>query len=230
MVSPGGKPFSALITRQNCTTCSAEERKLGDPKAFTVHARAGLVLASEPQLMSFSAFATAWDRPKSGGSKAGTPPPSHTPGPPSPSGREVSTCTSGRAVGSFGFQSNTTIPTGAPSLPGTASITNWNPEPAARWKTAVPSGAGPTLEMTVPSAAARPNTAIAGPWRGVGVGAGGVSSCCSNATTSAALGTASPLGSPTAQPPPRAPASSPNNCAATAASCDSAPLSHCTSA
>lgn len=129
MVSPGGKVLSALMTAQNCTRRAAEETKAAESNASTVQARAGLVLAWKAQLKSFNAFATDCVIPKSGGLKPGMPPAVHTPGSPSPSGREVSICRSGRAVGSLGFQLNSTVPTAAPSLPGTASRTSWKPEP-----------------------------------------------------------------------------------------------------
>lgn len=124
MVSPGGKVLSALMTVQNCTRCAAEETKAGESNASTVQARLGLVLAWKAQLKSFNAFATDCVMLKSGGSKPGMPPAVHTPGSPSPSGREASICRSGRAVGSLEFQLNSTVPTAAPSLPGTASRTS----------------------------------------------------------------------------------------------------------
>ena len=124
MVSPGGKVLSALMTAQNCTRCAAEETKAGESNASTVQARLGLVLAWKAQLKSFNAFATDCVMLKSGGSKPGMPPAVHTPGSPSPSGREASICRSGRAVGSLEFQLNSTVPTAAPSLPGTASRTS----------------------------------------------------------------------------------------------------------
>jgi hypothetical protein len=125
MVSPGGKVLSALMTAQNCTRCAAEETKAGESNASTVQARLGLVLAWKVQLKSFNAFATGCVMVKSGGSKPGMPPAVHTPvGSPSPSGREASICRSGRAVGSLEFQLNSTVPTAAPSLPGTASRTS----------------------------------------------------------------------------------------------------------
>lgn len=124
MVSPGGKVLSALMTAQNCTRCAAEETKAGESNASTVQAWLGLVLAWKAQLKSFNAFAMDCVMLKSGGSKPGMPPAVHTPGSPSPSGRKASICRSGRAVGSLEFQLNSTVPTAAPSLPGTASRTS----------------------------------------------------------------------------------------------------------
>ncbi len=90
VVSPGGKTLSALITKQNCTTPGTDDIKLGEPKASTVHARAGFVFASKAQLKSFNAFEMVWIGLKSGGSTPGTPPAVHTPGRPFPSAREAS--------------------------------------------------------------------------------------------------------------------------------------------
>ena len=124
-VSPSGKALSAFITLQNCTTRGAEEMKVGEPNASTVQARAGFVLAWKVQLKSLSASATVCVMLKSGGSNPGMPPAVHTPpGSPSPRGREASICRSGRSVGSLAFQLNSTLPTAAPSVPGTASRTS----------------------------------------------------------------------------------------------------------
>jgi hypothetical protein len=123
-VSPSGKALSAFTTLQNCTTRGAEEMKVGEPNASTVQARDGLELDWKVQLKSFNASATVCVTLKSGGSKPGMPPAVHTPGSPSPSGRDASICRSGRSVGSLTFQLNSTLPTAAPSLPGTASRTS----------------------------------------------------------------------------------------------------------
>ena len=193
LVSPGGKLLSAFITWQNCTTCGPEERKAGEPKPSTVHACVGLVLKTKPQAKSLSAFDIACVILKSGGLSPGMPPPSHTPAPPSPSGREVSICRSGRALGSLICQLKTTVPTGAPLFPATASITSWNPEPTGRWNSREPSAANPTSGINPPSGAARAKTATTGPGRGVGVGLGSVRVSFNSAGTSAALSALSAL-------------------------------------
>jgi len=222
LVSPWGKLLSAFITWQNCTTCGPEERKAGEPKPSTVHACAGLVVTSKPQAKSLSAFEIACVTLKSGGLIPGTPPPSHTPTPPFPSGREDSIWRSGRALGSFVCQLKTTVPTGAPLSPATASITNWNPEPTGRWNRREPSAANPTSGINPPSGAAKSKTATSGPGSAVGVGLGSVRVSFNRASTSAALSAPSPLPSQSSGME-----LSPNSCAARVTRPEAASLPHC---
>jgi hypothetical protein len=146
----------------------------------------------------------------------------HTPGSPSPSGRDASICRSGRSVGSLAFQLNNTLPTVAPSLPGTASRTSWKPEPAGLRNIGLPP-AIPSAAVVVPSAPARARVTMAGPSDGVGVGVGSSRIDWSMLTTSAAVIDPSRLPS-AGQSPSSGP--SPNSRASRAASWTAVP-SHC---
>lgn len=123
-VSPSAKPVAPAITRQNCVTRGCADTNAGVPNASTVQARREAVATPAVHAKSLSAFATCWLGPKSNGLNPGMPPSVHTWGSPSPSGRDVSTCKSGRACGSVGTALKTLVPIGAPSAPGTASTTN----------------------------------------------------------------------------------------------------------
>lgn len=149
----------------------------------------------KPQPKSFRASATACVVPKSGGSNPGIPPTRQTPGLPSPSARDASTCRSGRALGSPRIESNTTFPTSLPLLPDTTSITSWNPDPTGRCSTGVPSEVVSTGDTRVPSGAAKPRNTMRGPLRGVGLGVGvsGGSNERNNSIKSAMLISPSPL-------------------------------------
>lgn len=74
------------------------------------------------------ALAIACEPPNAVGLVAGTPPiggrgpSSQTAGLPSPSGRDTSTCRSGRTFGSLGDDSKVTEATGKPLMPGRASM------------------------------------------------------------------------------------------------------------
>ncbi len=192
-VSPNGSAFGTLTRRQNCTTPGDAETNAGWPNASTVQARPPLVATANPQPKSFRASVTCWVRLKSAGSNPGIPPPVHTAGSPSPSGREASICKSGRTSGSPGLSLNTEVPTASPLPPGTASTIRRNPAPASRWKTRVPSGSSATGEMLVPSAPASPRNTTRGPAAGVGLGCSKrISPTTSPALTTPSLFTSAP--------------------------------------
>jgi hypothetical protein len=132
IVSPAANARLRLNNWQNCVTRSLRLTKLADPNESTVQALTGFPVARKTQEKSFSASATSCVGEKSTGTNPGTPPSVHTPGLPSPKGRDASTSTSGRAMGSPGSALNTSMPTALALIPGTASITNWNPAPERR--------------------------------------------------------------------------------------------------
>jgi hypothetical protein len=184
-VSPGGKALVPVTTMQNCTPDSGET-KPALPKTLIVHAPRGLVATLKVQPKSLSASVTRCVREKSGMSKPGMPSSVQTCGFPSPRALEASICKSGRTEGSSDFVLKTTVPTCAPAVPGMASTTSWNPDPAPRWNRGAPSASMPTDEMTLPSAAARPRNVISGPAGiGVAVGLTGGTRYCRSASISA---------------------------------------------
>jgi hypothetical protein len=188
---------------QNCTIESGEA-KPALPKTLVVHAPRGLVATLKVQPKSLSASETRCVREKSGISNPGMPSSVQTCGFPSPRALEASICKSGRTAGSSDFVLKTTVPTGTPSVPGMASTTSWNPDPAPRWNSGAPLVSMPTDEMTLPSAAARPRNVISGPAGlgvGVAIGLTGGTSCCRSATRSAESTTPFPFTSALGQSP-----------------------------